>query len=396
MHPSGLQHQTGSADQVHNIYGHQWAKLIAEGYRKDYPQERPFILMRAGYSGSQRFGMIPWSGDVNRTWGGLRSQPEIALQMGMQGMAYMHSDLGGFAGANLDDELYTRWLQYGVFQPVFRPHAQEEVASEPVFREPATRALAKAAIELRYRLLPYNYTLAFENNQYGWPLMRPLFFAEPMNPVLTSASDSYLWGRDLLVHPVLSAGQKKAEVYFPASSNWFDFYTGQTYAAGSRQSIDIVREHIPVFVRGGAFIPMAKPMQNTREYSSRAFDLHYYHDPAVPASQGQLYDDDGMTANAFEQGAYTQIKFRSAYRQLRQDVQGELVLTMNAVYGKKSAAIDRQVQIVIHNIAAAPKNILLQNRPVAFSWDQASSEVRLDMPWKAGKAVKLVLQMSGG
>ncbi|MFD1152778.1 glycoside hydrolase family 31 protein [Undibacterium aquatile] len=392
VHPAGLQHQTGSAEQVHNIYGHQWAKLIAEGYRKEYPQERPFILMRAGYSGSQRFGMIPWSGDVNRTWGGLRSQPEIALQMGMQGMAYMHSDLGGFAGANLDDELYTRWLQYGVFQPVFRPHAQEEVASEPVFREPATRALAKAAIALRYRLLPYNYTLAFENNQHGWPLMRPLFFAEPMNPVLTSASDSYLWGRDLLVHPVLSAGQKKADIYFPVSSNWFDFYTGQTYAAGSRQSIDIVREHIPVFVRGGAFIPMTKPLQNTREYSTQTLDLHYYYDPAVASSQSQLYDDDGMTAKAFERGAYTLMKFHSAYRQR------QLVLTLDAVNGKnngnKRAVSDRRVQMVIHNIAAAPEKILLQHQPVAFAWDASSRQVTLDVLWKAGSTAKLVVQMS--
>jgi alpha-glucosidase (family GH31 glycosyl hydrolase) len=124
LHPSALQHATGSADEVHNIYGHDWARLIAEGYAKEFPNERPFILMRAGYSGSQRFGMIPWSGDVSRSWGGLQSQMEIALQMGMQGMGYMHSDLGGFAGPVLDDELYVRWLQYGVFQPVFRPHAQ--------------------------------------------------------------------------------------------------------------------------------------------------------------------------------------------------------------------------------------------------------------------------------
>ncbi|BBB59335.1 hypothetical protein UNDKW_1062 [Undibacterium sp. KW1] len=112
----------------------------------------------------------------------------------MQGMAYMHSDLGGFAGANLDDELYARWLQYGVFQPVFRPHAQEEVASEPVLREARTKALAKAAIELRYRMLPYNYTLAFENNQHGLPFMRPLFYAEPLNQKLQTVADTYLWG----------------------------------------------------------------------------------------------------------------------------------------------------------------------------------------------------------
>ena len=120
---------------------------------------------------------------MNRTWGGLQSKPEIALQMGMQGLAYMHSDLGGFAGANLDDELYVRWLQYGVFQPIFRTHAQEDVPSEPIFRSDKAKALAKQAIELRYKLLPYNYNLAFENNKDGKPLMRPLFFEEEADAV---------------------------------------------------------------------------------------------------------------------------------------------------------------------------------------------------------------------
>ena len=106
VHPKALKHYNRTADEVHNIYGHDWAGLIHSGYKKDFPKERPLVLMRAGYSGSQRYGLIPWSGDVNRTWGGLQSQTEIALQMGLQGLGYMHSDLGGFAGANLDDELY--------------------------------------------------------------------------------------------------------------------------------------------------------------------------------------------------------------------------------------------------------------------------------------------------
>ena len=133
--PSKVITAGGKADEVHNIYGHNWAKLIADGYKKDFPNQRPFILMRAGYSGSQRFGMMPWSGDVSRSWGGLQSQMEIALQMGMQGMAYMHSDLGGFAGDYFDNELYLRWLQYGVFNPIFRPHAQEDVASEVAYKD---------------------------------------------------------------------------------------------------------------------------------------------------------------------------------------------------------------------------------------------------------------------
>src|SRR5690606_7059537 len=212
-HPSHLIHATGTADEVHNIYGHDWAKLVQEAFHEATPHLRPFILMRAGYSGSQRYGMVPWSGDVKRTWGGLQSQPEISLQMGMQGQAYMHSDIGGFAGDDLDDELYVRWLQYGVFQPIFRPHGQEEVPSEPLFREPATKELAKKAIELRYRLLPYNYTLAFENSRNGLPLMRPLFFEEPENREIYNVANTYLWGKEFLISPVMDNSVVSKDVY---------------------------------------------------------------------------------------------------------------------------------------------------------------------------------------
>ena len=106
--PSAAITSGGSADEVHNIYGHNWAQLIAEGYQKEFSNTRPFILMRAGYSGSQRFGMMPWSGDVSRSWGGLKPQTEISLQMGMQGMGYMHSDLGGFAGDYFDNVKITQ------------------------------------------------------------------------------------------------------------------------------------------------------------------------------------------------------------------------------------------------------------------------------------------------
>ena len=237
VHPSKLQHSIGSADEVHNIYGHYWAKLIYDGYREEFPKERPFILMRAGAAGSQRFGLIPWSGDVSRSWGGLKPQPEISLQMGLQGLAYMHSDLGGFAGDLEDNELYTRWLQYGVFQPIFRPHAQEAVASEPVFKNAETKALAKKSIELRYKLLPYNYTLAYQNSNSGLPLMRPLFFEEPENYKLYGISNTYLWGNNFLISPVVEPNVSEKEIYFPATSNWFDFYTGEKYEKGTTATV---------------------------------------------------------------------------------------------------------------------------------------------------------------
>ncbi|MBC3831451.1 DUF4968 domain-containing protein [Undibacterium amnicola] len=371
VHPSELRHANGQlgADQVHNIYGHEWAKLVAQGYQKDFPTQRPFILMRAGYSGSQRFGLIPWSGDVNRTWGGLRSQPEIALQMGMQGLAYMHSDLGGFAGANLDDELYARWLQYGVFQPIFRPHAQEEVASEPIFRAAKAKQLAKAAIELRYRLLPYNYTLAFENQQQGLPLMRPLFFAEPENAKLRAHSTSYLWGNDFLVQPIMQAGQQQAEVVFP-SGTWIDFYTGQVYAGGKTHTVKVREEHIPVFVRAGAFIPMAMPMQSTQFYNEKDLALHYYHDAATEQSQGTMYEDDGLTAQAYQQERFRIHHFSSKF-QAQANGQSSLQIQLRQQNGRKMKALNKQIALYVHNVEQVPQQVTLDGKTVKFDWDSS-------------------------
>jgi len=366
VHPSDLQHTTGSADEVHNIYGHNWAKLIFEGYQKEFPNQRPFILMRAGYSGSQHYGMIPWSGDVNRSWGGLQSQPEIALQMGMQGMAFMHSDLGGFAGANLDDELYTRWLQYGVFQPIYRPHAQEDVPSEPVFREPKTKALAKKSIELRYSLLPYNYTLAFDNNQNGTPLMRPLFF-EDANANAFTNDKTYLWGDSFLVSPVVQSGLKEQAIYFPENSNWFNFYTDEKVVGGQTKIVQLNKENIPVYVRGGAFIPRIQPIQNTGLYHLKSFDLHFYFDEAVKESEGHLYNDDGETPNAFEKGKYEVLNFEGEVCRNR------LRLQIATKVGENYQSSSKEIKLVVHNVQNKPKRVKGHD----FEWNKENKTLTI-------------------
>lgn len=341
--PSNVNTAGGKADEVHNIYGHNWAKLIQNGYKTDFPLIRPFILMRAGYSGSQRFGMIPWSGDVNRSWGGLQSQTEIALQMGMQGLGYMHSDLGGFAGDYFDNELYLRWLQYGVFQPIFRPHAQEEVASEPVYKDIVTRAKAKKIIELRYQLLPYNYTLAFDNNQKAMPLMRPMFMEEPTNKLLYSKSDTYLWGDNFLITPITTAGKTSQEIYFPKGNSWFDFFSNQRYEGGDTKQVPIYQDYIPTFVRGGSFIPMIKTIQNTAQYNLSNFDLHYYIDNETKQSKGKLYHDDGITPEAYEKGLSEMLHFQSTLKQ------NTLTIELSNVTGKSFETTNKIVNLVIHH-----------------------------------------------
>ena len=390
MHPAEARHVTGSADEVHNIYGHEWARLIADGYARDFPGERPFILMRSGYSGSQRYGMIPWSGDVSRGWGGLQSQMEISLQMGMQGQAYMHSDLGGFAGPVLDDELYERWLQYGVFQPIFRPHAQESVPSEPVFRAPATRALAREAIRLRYAMLPYNYSIAFENSRSGMPLMRPIVFEEPENDMVPTAaiSSTYLWGPDFLVAPVTEAGAARKEVYFPRpGSTWFDFYTDQPHRGGIIEVVPTVREHIPTYVRAGAFVPLAAPVQSTRDYSGRKLELHYWHDAGVSSAHGQLYDDDGQTANAYESGKYELLRFSSRF------TPGRLDIALEPETGKAATPTARDVVLKVHNVAARPRAVDIGGKPLGFVWDAKRKLLEVKLPSLRAAPLRLAMTL---
>lgn len=383
VHPSELQHYNGSADMVHNIYGHDWAGLVHKGYQKDFPNERPFILMRAGYSGSQRYGMIPWSGDVNRTWGGLQSQPEIALQMGLQGLGYMHSDLGGFAGENLDDELYARWLQYGVFQPIFRPHAQEQVPSEPVFRSNEAMELSKKAIELRYALLPYNYHLVFENNTKGLPLMRPLFF-EDDDIDLKTVSSTYFWGQDFLVSPITNASQEFKEVHFPKSSNWYDFYTGEKYNGGQSKMIKTKKISIPTFVRGGSIIPMVTPVSSTDFYDFNTFQLHYYLDPSTTKTQKSIYNDNGLLANAYEKGNYEILKIDGVH-----EYNKKIQMNFKSENGKGYATNLKTIELIIHNVSSAPKRIRLNKKNINFHFDESLNTLKMNIVWHTSKTLKL-------
>jgi alpha-glucosidase (family GH31 glycosyl hydrolase) len=362
VHPSAMFHGKLRADQVHNIYGHQWAKLLADGYKKDFPNERPFTLMRSGYSGTQKYGIIPWSGDVNRTWGGLKPQMEISLQMGLQGVSYMHSDLGGFAGANDDPELYLRWLQYGVFQPVFRPHAQEEVASEPIFKDAKTKELAKQAIELRYQLLPYNYTLAFINHTKGTPLMRPVFMEDSLSDWSYTSTKLYFWGDAFFVSPITSKRDSTElgieHVALP-NGTWFDFHTGKVEERniglpGKEMKGTLVKKDlskISVFVKSGSFVPMTEQIQSTDEFNPNKVSVHFYFDSTLKESSGIWYDDDGLTNEAFEKQKFEYIDFKF------QKNKKKSIITIKKTVGKAYQSKIDSFNLVIHFDNKIPKHI---------------------------------------
>ncbi len=349
VHPGDSLHylsETGewaTGDELHNAYGHEWARMVYEKQTAAYPDTRPLIMMRSGFAGSQRYGIVPWTGDVNRSWGGLKPQVELSLSMGLTGLAWTHSDLGGFAGGELfDKELYLRWMLYGVFQPVYRPHAQEHIPPEPVFHDRETRRLARDFIRLRYRLLPYLYTLAWENSTSGVPLMRPLFFADG-DPTLMDRTDAYLWGDAFFVQPVTDPGVAAVTVDLPEGV-WFEFFSGQRHAGGGPRSVPVSLETIPVFVRAGAFVPMVDAVQTTRDYSSESLTLHYYADSSAPESSGRMYEDDGETRTSLEAGAWELLEWRA-----RRDG-NRLALSLSRSGGDYPGRPDeRELTIVVHN-----------------------------------------------
>jgi len=389
VHPDWVQHHTGSAREVHNIYGHQWARMVHEGFLNDFPDRRAFNLMRAGYSGSQRYGMIPWTGDVSRNWGGLRPQPEISIQMGLQGLAYMHSDLGGFAWPVEDAELYVRWMQYGVFQPVYRPHAQEDVPSEPVFWDEETIDLSREAINLRYRLMPYLYTAAFQNAQSGLPFMRPLFFEEPDNYRIFHVAETYLFGDDFLVAPVLRQGEKEVTLYAPNTANWFDFITGKKYEGGQTYQVRTVRDSIPVFVRGGAIIPMADLVQSLDNYDVDHLELHWFYDADATEYRTTVYHDDGETRESFVRGMFEKLHLETASSY--DDRYMSLLFTRET--GDNFDASFSDISLHIRNFSSAPQLIMLDGTPVEFEHDASTGIITVDRFQLSGNEHEIQIQL---
>ena len=383
VHPDNTLHtlsdtdQQATGDEVHNAFGHEWARLVFEGHARDHPQERPFIMMRAGFAGTQRYGIVPWTGDVDRSWGGLAAQVELSLQMGLFGLGYIHSDLGGFAGGEaFDRSLYLRWLQMGTFQPVFRPHAQEHIPAEPVFHDALTRRIARKFIRLRYRLLPYIETLAFENARSGTPLVRPVFFLPEADDTWLTHTDSYLFGDSFLVHPIVTPDEGPVAMRLPPGV-WFDYWT-DARATGPEYRRSYALDELPVLVRAGAFVPEVAAVATTRDYTSAQMTLHYYDDVTVRHATGRHYEDDGRSRQSLTQGAYDLARFEARRTASRLHVRGT-----REGSGYPGMPDARDIDFVVHNVATPPLAVEVDGQPVDARHD--ASRRLLTVPVRQGR-----------
>ena len=389
VHPDDIQHMWQSTKvsgaEVHNAYGHQWAKTVYNNLTALQPDTRPFVLMRSGFLGSQRYGMVPWTGDVSRSWGGLKPQVELALQMSVFGMAYTHSDLGGFAGGEtFDPELYTRWLQFGTFSPVFRPHAQDNIAPEPIFHADPVKSIARKFIQLRYDMLPYNYSLAFENALYGTPLMRPLAMAYGESDWFENA-DSYLWGDGLLVSPVTSANQTVWPTKLPEGV-WFDFFSDTKYQGGQTVNYPLSQDNFPVWVKAGSFMPMADGLSRTEQFDARKIEMHYWHDNSVSSSSYTYYEDDGKNPASVEKGLYTKLQLSASV-----DEKAALTLTLDSEGSYIGMPKQRDITYIVHGLSEKPQSVSIDGRRVPVMWDEKGKTLSLAISCDYQQSVKVVI-----
>ncbi|MCW8108541.1 DUF5110 domain-containing protein [Alteromonas ponticola] len=395
VHPADTLHtwnnQLFTADEVHNIYGHQWAKMVYERTLAAQPEKRPFVLMRAGYLGSQRYGMMPWTGDVSRSWEGFKPQVELALQMGMFGLGYIHSDLGGFAGGeSFDEELYLRWLQFGVFSPVFRPHAQEHIPPEPVMHGPKVIDAAKKLIDLRYQLMPYNYTLSFENAMFGKPLMRPLTYHFDQHKWFDN-KESYQWGEAFLISPVTEADQSEWKVELPAGE-WYDFWSSTLYKGKQFIAYPLSTHTFPVFVKAGSIVPMVGSAKTSEDIRWSTMQLHYWNHNK--ASNFIYYEDNGNDPLSIEKNRYQTIRFMA--QPTAKSV--ELMFDVKGTY--QGAPKNRDIEWIVHGLPNKPTHIeLSEGRSVrrehfseqGIAWNENTNQLTLLSSIVAGNKGKVVI-----
>lgn len=310
MTPTAL----GTAAAYLNAYPLQNAKGIYEGQRSAAPDKRVFLLTRSAFAGSQRYGATVWSGDIGSTWRDMKMQIAAGINFSMSGLPYWTMDIGGFVvpekfekpdAAHLEEwrELNARWYQFGAFVPLFRSHGQfpyREIFNIAPEDHPAYKSFLYYD-KLRYRLLPYIYSLAGSAYRNDYTIMRGLAMDFAKDTAVVNIGDQYLFGPSLLINPVYQYKQSSRELYLPKCAGWYDLYTGKWYAGGQRLTADAPYGKIPVYVKAGSVIPFGPDLQYTSERKADTIIINIY--TGADASF-ELYEDEGTNYN-YEKGAYS-------------------------------------------------------------------------------------------
>lgn len=335
--PNGSYFYIGPGTRYFNVYPLFHTASVYDGWRKDF-KTRVVILARAAYLGAQRNGTIFWSSDISSTWDALRRQIPTGLDVTASGLPYWCNDVGGFlpmpksvhlahpplispagaranVGGDIDyPELYVRWFEYGAFEPIFRTHGTRRYNEVWTYGKQAEPILAKY-LRLRYTLMPYIYSLAYQTYKTGAPYMRALFMDFPNDPKVDDIGDEYMFGPAFLVAPVTTQGATTKKVYLPAGADWYNYWTNQRYKGGQTIVVNAPIGILPLFVRAGSIVPMGVQVESMA-VPQKLLKVRVY---AGANANFDLYRDNGKTY-AYEKGDYkiTHLHWNEATHKLTQ------------------------------------------------------------------------------
>ncbi len=306
--PMDVRHQfdghRGSHRKAHNVYGTQMVRATYEGMKNLYKNKRPFTITRAGYAGVQRYSSV-WTGDNVASWEHLKLGSIQCQRLATSGISFCGTDIGGFTGEP-DGELFTRWIQFGVFSPLMRAHSAGDTRErEPWSFGPELEAINKKFIELRYRLLPYIYSAFWENHRYGFPILRSVVMVEQEEKANQFREDEFTFGDKILVSPVAEPGQESKVVYLP-KGKWYDYWSHELFEGGIEHTVATPLDSMPIFVKAGSVIPESPLMQYVGEFEPEEIIFQvYYSDYEV----NSFYFEDHGDTFAYEQDIYLEKKF---------------------------------------------------------------------------------------
>ena len=338
--------------EIHNIYGHMMSKATYEGI-KEYTNKRPFVITRACYAGTQKYSTV-WTGDNQSTWEHLRMSIPMLMTLGLSGVSFCGTDVGGF-GHDCTGELLSRWVQVGAFTPLFRNHsAMGTRDQEPWTFDKETEEINKKYIKLRYKLIPYLYDLMKECENTGAPIIRPLLFNYQNDKNTYEINDEFLCGDSILVSPVVEQGMKQKLVYLPKGTKWIDFWTGENHNGGQYIIKEAPLDTCPIFVKEASIIPMSIEQNYIGEKSNDELILNIYLSENDSEFKYVHYNDDGESFN-YRNGIYNEYEITISNKE---NIDIKFIINKNDYINKYS-----KVKFIINNLKTN-KNITLNGKKV--------------------------------
>ena len=338
---------SGTHRRFHNLYGLLEDQATYKGLKESLDNERPFVLTRAGFAGIQRYSAV-WTGDNRSFWDNLKLAMPMLMNMGMSGISFCGTDVGGFTG-NSNGELLCRWTQLGAFSPFFRNHCEvRAISQEPWSFGKKYEKIIKKYIELRYKFITHLYNLFYQASKTGIPVMRPLIMEFAEDEECQNLSDQFMIGDSIMIAPVYQPDKDKRMLYLP-EGKWFDFWTKEIYHGKKHIIIDAPLATMPILIKAGSIVPLNEKLNYIGEKEIESLELNIFLSEINNSGSYELYDDDGISYD-YQNGIYNITKFDYKY------TDNQIIFKINSIQDNYQQEF-KDYRLIFNNLTQEPLNI---------------------------------------